>query len=101
MTQVAAYRKQPAERKDYDLDYAEWLSWDPDDTLNDVFTHVFVVSGPAVEPLHVERVDITATVAKLWISGGEHGATYKVEITAHTQHGRVDQCEMKFTVKDA
>lgn len=101
MTTIASYTKQPAERKDYDVFYDEWLSWDPDDTLDDVQAHVLQMSGPTEGvPLFVERIDITATVAKLWVSGGTNGARYKVEITTSTQRGRIDQSEIKFTIKE-
>lgn len=100
MTVLATYTKQPAERKDYDIEFEKWLAHDDEDTLNDVQAVVRVKAGPTESPLLVERIDITATRAKLWISGGQDGATYKIEITTITQRGRVDQSELVFKVKD-
>lgn len=100
MTLLATFPKQPAERKDYDVDYADWLRFDPSDSLDAVEAVVLLTSGEASTPLVVERVDITATRAKLWVKGGADRATYKVEITATTQMGRIDQSELRFKVKD-
>lgn len=97
---LATYNKQPAERKDYDIEYEPWLAHDTEDTLNDVLANVHVISGDSDLPLLVESIEITATRAKLWVSGGQSGATYKVEITAKTQRNRIDQSEIVFKVKD-
>ena len=37
---------------------------------------------------------------KLWISGGTHGARYKVTATVTTTYERVDQSELIFTIKE-
>lgn len=100
MTVLATFTKQPAERKDYDIDYDEWLQYDPNDTLDSVDAVVLHLSGSAQAPIEVERVDITATRAKLWVRGGADGASYKVEVTTTSQMGRIDQSELRFKVKD-
>lgn len=98
---LATYSKQPVERKDYDVDYEPWLEHDAEDTLDDVQAVVHVISGPEDEPrLVVESIEITATRAKLWVSGGVDGATYKVDITAKTQRNRIDQSELIFKLKE-
>ena len=48
----------------------------------------------------MDRALFTATTVKLWISGGTHGARYKVTVTVTTTYERVDQSELIFTVKD-
>ena len=98
---LATFSKQPIERKDYDIDYAPWLEHYTSDTLNDVQAAVIVTTGSdANKTLVVESIEITATTIKLWVSGGVHGASYKVELTVKTQYGRIDQCELLFKVKD-
>lgn len=97
---LATFNKQPVERKDYDVNYAPWLEFDPQDTLNDVTASVTLLSGADANPLEVESIEITASVIKLWVVGGASGATYKVELTTKTQYRRIDQCELIFKVKD-
>lgn len=100
MSVLATYTKQPVERKDYDVDYADWLQYDPGDTLDSVDHAVTLLAGSEADPLVVERIDITANTAKVWVLGGAAGARYKVELTVTTQRGRIDQSELVFKVKD-
>lgn len=99
---LATYSKQPGERKDYDVDYAPWLEHDANDSLNDVQATVTVTSGTDDDgaTLQVESIEITATIIKLWVSGGVNGVTYKVDLTVKTQFGRIDECELVFKVKE-
>lgn len=97
---LATYTKQPAERKDYDVDYAPWLEHDALDSLNDVQAEVVITSGPTDTPLVVESIEITTSTIKLWVSGGASGATYKVDLTVKTQYARIDQSELVFKVKE-
>ena len=100
MTILATFIKQPIERKDYDVEYNEWFAFDPSDFLDAVDADVTLISGNPSPPLLVERIDITATTAKLWVQGGTSGARYKIDITATTRAGRIDQSELIFKVKD-
>ena len=96
---LAKYEKQPAEVKDYDIDYSEWLAPVADD-LDAVTTSVECLSDPGDTSLQVDRAPFTATTVKLWISGGTHGARYKVTVTVTTTYERVDQSELIFTIKE-
>ena len=96
---LSRYTKQPVEVKDYDIDYGEWLAPVADD-LDEVHTTVECLSDPADTSLQVDSAPFTATTVKLWISGGTHGARYKVTVTGTTTYERVDQCELIFTVKE-
>lgn len=98
MAIIARYTKQPWERKDYDIDYSEWLV--PGDTLDTITTSVLCMSDPLDDTLRVDAIQNSLTVAKLWISGGTHGRKYKVTIFASTVGGRDDEEEIIFTVKD-
>ena len=93
------YTKQPAERKDYDIEYAEWLA-PVGDTLDQVTPTVECLTDPADTSFLVESVSITSTRAKLWISGGTHSHKYKITIKAETVGGRLDESELIFSVKD-
>lgn len=86
--------------KDYDIDYAPWL--DPvADMLYDITATVRCLTSDD-DSLVVDRIDITATTAKLWISGGASGERYRVKVIATTAHtpARVDTTELEFRVKD-
>lgn len=100
-------KKQPRERKDYAIDYAEWLA-PASDSLATVTTTVTTLvdgeptddPGTGVGPLIVDAVDLSATQARLWIAGGIHDADYKVTILVTTDGGREDESELIFRVRD-
>lgn len=91
--------KQPAEVKDYDIDYAEWL--DPmGDAIDEVTVSVVCLTDPSDAALVVGPVEATSKKAKLWVSGGTDRQRYKVTVQVVTQGGRVDESELMFSVKD-
>lgn len=96
---LATYTKQPAEVKDYDVDYLPWLT-PPSDTIDNVETAVVCMTDPLDTALAVDRTANTATLVKLWITGGTANAKYKVTIKISTPAGRVDESELIFKIKD-
>jgi len=106
---LATYEKQPWEVKDYDVDFSAWLS-EIEDELSGVTGTVSVMTVEGVTPeesatLEVDDVEITATTAKVWVSGGTDGQKYKVTLRATTQglgasYARQDESELVFKVKD-
>jgi hypothetical protein len=92
------FTKQPADVLDYDLDFSDWL------TGTDVLTGVVATaSGPEEsnpEDLQIQSASIVGQTAKIWISGGISGSTYKVTATISTSEGRVKQLEFKIRVRD-
>lgn len=94
------FQKQPREYKDYDVDYSPWLSHDAEDSLDSIDAIVTCITNPEDTALEVVRVENTMTMIKLWVQGGSHGERYKVELVVTTTVGRVDECELIFTVKD-
>ena len=95
---LATYEKQPAEVKDYDIDYREWLV-PADDVVQSVTTAVTSATETA-PTLVVDSIQMTVYVAKLWISGGTAGTKYKVTVQMETEGGRLDESELVFVVKD-
>lgn len=83
--------KQPVEVLDYDIDFKRWLVDDQIDAA--------VATIEPSDTLVVDTIDISedATLVKVWLSGGQSGTKYKVEVTVDTQGGRRGQVE--FTVR--
>lgn len=96
---LATYSKQPVEVKDYDIDFSPWLS-ESADTLDTVTTAVECQTDPTDTSLQVDRVQYTVDRAKVWVSGGTDGQTYKVTVTVSTAADRVDQSELIFKIKE-
>ncbi len=95
---LATYEKQPSEVKDYDIDYAEWLT-PAQDTIDDI-TATISSATEAVPTLVVDSVQNTLTTGKIWISGGTSDTKYKVTVLMTTNGGRIDESELIFHVKD-
>ena len=93
------YEKQPAEVKDYDIDYSPWLATVADTLQSETHT-VVCLSDPLDEALICNAVFITATKAKCWMAGGTPGMKYKLTVTVTTAGGRIDQSELIFKIKD-
>ena len=98
MAYLATKKKQPVERLDYDIWYANapdgsvaWLI-DSDRILDVVIT----VSDPALEVSLIKFPDHI----KLWVEGGMSGETYKITIRITTEGGRVKEDELRIRVKD-
>jgi hypothetical protein len=91
--------KQPAEVKDYDVRYADWL--DPmADTIDDASAVVVCTTNPQDTSLVVDRIDVADKAIKLWVSGGTNQQKYKVTIQVTTFGGRLDESELVFSVRD-
>lgn len=95
---LAKYEKQPAEVKDYDIDYSEWLG-PVGDTVASTTAIVTSVTE-AVPTLEIDSIMDSSTAVKLWISGGTGGVSYKVTVQMTTAGGRLDESELVFKVKD-
>lgn len=93
------FTKQPAEFKDYDVDYSPWLG-PMSDTLDNVEHSVICTTTPTDTALVVDRVEITTTRAKVWVRGGTADESYKVTLRAATVGGRIDESELAFDVKE-
>ena len=95
---LAKYEKQPAEVKDYDIDYSEWLGPVADTVAS---TTAIVTSVTETVPtLEIDSIMETSTTVKLWVSGGTGGVSYKVTVQMTTAGGRLDESELVFKVKD-
>lgn len=80
---LGTIKKRPDDQLDYDIDFIKWLS--EGDTLLDASAES---DG---EALVVNSVEVFGQVVKVWLSGGDAGASYKVDVTATTIQGRVKE----------
>lgn len=96
---LITFTKQPNERKDYDIDYAPWLT-PVDDTIDDVQVSIECLTDPEDTSLVNESHEYTTSLLKLWMSGGTADYRYKVTVTLTTVVGRVDESELIFKIKD-
>lgn len=96
---LETFEKQPAEIKDYDVDYSPWLL-PMADTLADVTASVTNVDDPDDVSLECFLVLHTTMTSKFWMRGGVDGERYKLTIQALTAGGRLDESELIFTVRD-
>lgn len=95
---LATYEKQPVERKDYDIDYSQWLI--PADDVIDAVVVTITSETQATPTLSVDLIQNTVYVSKLWVSGGTANTKYKITVRMTTDGLRVDESELIFNVKD-
>lgn len=98
MAVVGKDDKQPHEVLDWDVDFSVWLP--EGDELDEVVPSVRRLSGSEDSPLVVDRVQNTVSRSKVWVSGGAHGAKYRVQLAARTVGGRLKEAEFDITVKE-
>lgn len=89
---LGTFEKQPVDVKDYDIDYAQWLT--PGDGIQSATAEVDAGG------LLVDSVFTSGDRVKVWLSGGVSGQRYKVTVTVSTNDGRVLQHEFVIKVKD-
>ena len=95
MTILAKFEKQPIDRQDYDIDFADWLVG-----MNDTAPGPTGAAVVAETGLTIITSTLTNGLVKVWVSGGDDGVTYKVTATLTTVGGRVKQAEIKIKVKE-
>lgn len=96
---LATYTKQPAEFKDYDVGYTQWLA-PIGDVIDSVEASVLCLTDPADAALIIDRIENTSTLVKLWVRGGTANMKYKITIKVSTPAGRLDESELIFKLKD-
>lgn len=89
---LGTVRKRPDDYLDYDVSFERWLS--SGDTITDAVASV----DPA--GVTVDSVQIFGAVVKVWLSGGEVGASHKINVTATTAQGRVKEVTFNLRVTE-
>lgn len=89
---LGTVRKRPDDLLDYDVQFERWLS--DGDTITDAS------ALPDPTGLSIDRVEIFGDVVKVWISGGEVGASHRINVTATTAQGRVKEVTFNLRVTE-
>lgn len=89
---LGTFFKQPADKLDYDINCAEWL------TRGDNLAEANVVIEPA--GLLNTATYVFDPIVKIWLEGGTDGVTYRITVNIKTVDGRKKQTEFKVKVKD-
>ena len=110
-TRMQRFRKQPAEVLPYDMDFAEWLAPLIGDDIESAQVYVSGAINGDIDDLTIDRVTllakdiygqqtIRASRAKVWLSGGVDGATYKVTVRVDTAGGRRKEVDFQLIVRE-
>lgn len=90
---IGNVKQQPADVRDYDIDFSKWF---PE---GDVITSATISIFPLMVP--PPSYAIKHPRIKVWMyAGGVIGTHYKITITARTNDGRVKEVELKIKIKD-
>jgi len=95
MSILGKFEKQPADTQDFDVDYRDWLAGmtdtapGPDGVVVEADVGITIIASTLVDG-----------IVKVWLSGGEDGATYKITTTVTTTDGRTKQAEFRVKVKE-
>ena len=93
--------KQPAEYKDYPIDYTAWLAENAaGDTLASAVKTVTCLTDATDTAMTVPNLVVSPTAVAPWVAGGTDGKKYKITVTVTTAAGRIDQSELIIKVKD-
>ena len=92
---LARFKQQPAERKNYILNYTAWL--EDLETISGVVTEVdppgeMTIQGVAIQPGSKQVL--------FSIGGGLDGGEYKATFTISTSDGQTKQDEVHYAVED-
>lgn len=89
---LGTVRKRPDDQLDYDVTFERWLS------DGDTITDATAVADPI--GVIIDSVEIFGDIVKVWISGGEVGASHKINVTATTTQGRVKEVTFNLRVTE-
>lgn len=99
---IGTVRKQPVERRDFDIDFSEYLGED-DALLPSPLPTVGITPTGALNTdlvVVMTAAPYNSQFLKIWLVDGNDGVTYKVTVTATSAAGRIKQVEFKVKVKD-
>jgi hypothetical protein len=89
------FTKQPSDIDTVDVSFVDYLT-ERDDTGLSVATTITGPDGALTNPAN----SLLLGVAKVWLSGGTNGATYKVTVTLTTNAGRVKEHDFQVKIKE-
>lgn len=90
-----AYDKDPAEKKDYRVDWTKRLAVDSDTIASSAWAVATGLTESVTPP-----ASNTTTTATVWLEGGTAGVAYKVTNTITTADGRIHERSFTINVTD-
>ena len=93
MVVLGSVIKDPDAVLDYAVDWATWLAWDGDTIAASTWT---LPADP--DDLAIDSFPFSATVATVWLSGGQAGRSYLVTNHITTAAGREDERTLRIRV---
>ena len=95
MSVLEKFTKQPGETQDYDISFVDYLA-----ALSDTQKSASPLAVTADTGITLLSSTCVAGVAKVWLSGGTDGTTYKITATLTTTGGRIKEAEIAIKVKE-
>jgi hypothetical protein len=96
MSVLGKFVQTPIEKKRYSLDYSEWL--ETGETISTLtYTLVMVEGVVPVTPVPVvvdSTIDVPATSATIFISGGDGGVQYKILVVMTSSGSQIKEDEI-------
>lgn len=111
-TRMRVFRKQPAEILPYDIEFAEWFEPLYGDDIESAQATITGAVNGEVTDLTIDSVfiidkspedashGVPPTRVKIWLSGGIHGAIYKITARVDTEGGRRKEVDFRLSVKE-
>ena len=91
---LGKFRKTPAERKRYTVDYTDWL--DTSETVTAV-NYTITPSGMVVD---AQAILTGNKKISFYVSGGNNEETYNIDVKATTSSGQIKEDVVSFFVRD-
>lgn len=95
---LAQYNLTPNEKKQYTIEYAEWLN-----NAETILSKTFVVQDVTVPPLVVsgDTIDVSGTLIAFFVNGGVDEQIYDVIVKITTSLGQIKEDHVIWNVRDA
>lgn len=102
MTRLASWKQTPDERKQYTVDYTDWLG-DGETISSTDLTGIEIIDGDSASDLIVVASSSILTGDKkvaYFIEGGVDGVTYKLHVKITTSTGETKEDVVIYRVRD-
>ncbi len=95
---IGTILQQPDEYLDYDVDFSDFL--DDGDTIQNISVEIRPFANASGTLQVIAPPTNGGNIAKIWVSGGEDGDSYTIEVTVLTNGGRQKQDEIEVEIEE-